>query len=783
MGDLPRLIATADGPEVADALLRLDERARRALVPALRALADSAPPPGAASPPSSDVESQCRRDGALRVAGAACLPRAAQIVSWLRAPRFRTELPGRTVTAVVEVLSAPGRPSLPAVANGLASRLRRGPDWPLTAAVLRAAEVPPPATPAVVAGWIRSLSSEVPRTLTARLAADPWLDDLLPSMFELPGLGSHLDDAWPPALLRLSAAGRIDRATLIRLVLHRLREGDKPAALRPMLEIHRLLDPTLAERVTHTADYLALLASPLPAASIGQEALRVLDDAGRLDPSSLAAASSTVLARPEKKLVRAQLAWLDAALARHPEAVAPLLGAVASGLSHPRVDLAEQALRTLTAHPGGRGLVRARLGSLDGDLRRQAGDALGLPAAPCAPSFAPAPKAYAPAPMPKPPSPSDLAALMSASLSPADLERLLAGLVAAPEAAAPLIPRLTARAPYDGPLGLLGVRVRELCAQFAAGDPPPVLLAFPSLSDGHVDPARVLFRLAAADADGWQPGPLDLAQALLRLPRRVDAGVTTAAARLSSPAGRRFATWLREGGLPDPAVTVTPVPGPPARRLATLPGLQLPSGPLPAPAPSSSLPEMAGWPMVLPGHREIVAAHVLPFLAPAADQDHHGGTGVLPALARAGGPFGPAMALCLAYGLAARYPRDRRPAVDALLHLSATGGLDAPLVARELGQLLTAGGIVLGRVVPALADAHRDGAPHVVWAIARTLVPVLLRMDRPPQATPDLLALATATAATTGSRADLPEVTTLAARPARTRLTTEAARLARTVAG
>jgi hypothetical protein len=56
-------------------------------------------------------------------------------------------------------------------------------------------------------------------------------------------------------------------------------------------------------------------------------------------------------------------------------------------------------------------------------------------------------------------------------------------------------------------------------------------------------------------------------------------------------------------------------------------------------------------------------------------------------------------------------------------------------------------------------------------------------MDRPPQATPDLLAVATAAAAATGARADLPEVTALAARAGRTRLAAEAARLARTIAG
>jgi hypothetical protein len=648
--------------------------------------------------------------------------------------------------------------------------------------------LPEVATVSIVTGWVRTLSGSGRRALTTRLADDPWLDHLLPAIFELPAIGACLDDTWPPALVRLAATGRIDRATLLRLVLRRLRDGDKPGALRSMLEIHRLLDPALGELEAHVSDYLALLGGPLAVASAGQQALRVLDDAGRLELSSLAAASSAVLGRPEKKLVRAQLSWLHARLSARPEAGAVLLPAAGAGLSNARVDLAERALRLLKAHPGGLGVVRSRLPSLDGDLRRQASDALGLTAAPCAPSFAPAPRPYAPGPMPRPAPPGDLAELMRSPLSPLDLERVLAGLVEAaafsPDAVAGLLPLLRGLAPCDGPLGLLGARVSELSAQFGSGRPPPFLLAYPSLADGHVDPARVVLRLAEADADGWQPGPFDLAQALLRLPRRIDTAVIRAAGRLSSPAGRRFAAWLREGGLPDPAVTVTAVPGPPARRLAAHPRLALPGGPLDPPAfPLTDRPDMTGWPMALPGHREIVAAHVQPFLAPAADQDHHGGTDMLPALARTEGPFGPAMALCLAYGLAARYDEDRRRAVDALLHLATTGGVDAPLVGRELGHLLTAGSVVLGRIVPALAEVQRDGAQHVVWTIARTLVPVLLRMDRPPRATPDLLSLAAASAAAFGARADLPEVTALAARPARTRLVTEATRLARTIAG
>lgn len=782
MGDLIRLIATADGPAVADALLRLAEPERRALVPRLRAI--EAP------------------DDALRVAGAACLPRAAQIVSWLRAPRFRAEVAGRTITAVVRVLGAPGRPSLPAVATGLATRLRRREiernEWALAAAVLRAADVPPPPTEAVVTGWIRELSSSVPRTLTARLAADPWLDRLLPEVFAIPGVGAALDDAWPPALLRLAASGRVDRAELIRLVLHRMTAGDRPKALRPVVELHRLLDPTLDERTGHLTDYLGMLGGPLPVASNALAALHTLDDAGRLDPPVLAAASATVLPRPEKKLVRAHLAWLDSAVARHPEAVGTLLEAAADGLANPAIDLAERALGLLTARPDGLGVLRTRFESLDGDLRRQAAAALGVAAAPCAPSFAPAPRPYAAQPMPTPiRTPADLAEALAILgrfplRHPIGLERVLAGMAAC---------GVPADLPEAG--GLLGARLRELVARR-----PPVLLATPARTDGHVNPARVLFRLVEAEADGWQPGPYDLAQALLRLPRRVDPSVVAAAGRLVSPAGRRFAAWLRTGGLPDPVVTVVAAPV----RYATFPpldpkGLDLPDGLLAAPprptcrvaaarqpgldtphpteaaceVTASRQPELgtpadiACWPMLLPGHREIIAARLQPYLG------HRAANELLPALARSGGPFGPAMALCLAHGLTDR--RDRRPAVDALLHLAATGGLDAGLIGRELGHLLAAGGVVLGRLVPALTEVTRAGAPHVVWAIAHTLVPALLRMDRPPQATPDLLAVAAAAAAATGARADLPEVTALAARAGRTRLGAEAARLARTIAG
>ncbi len=71
------------------------------------------------------------------------------------------------------------------------------------------------------------------------------------------------------------------------------------------------------------------------------------------------------------------------------------------------------------------------------------------------------------------------------------------------------------------------------------------------------------------------------------------------------------------------------------------------------------------------------------------------------------------------------------------------------------------------------------GAPAEVWAAARALVPAALGAS---SGGPDLLALATAAASAVGARESIPELDAVATRGGRTRLITEAARLARTLA-
>lgn len=836
-GDLTSLTA---------ALLAVDEQDRRALAGRLRLYTLPDRPRSLFDPALSYEEHQHRwraeerrwpyRQAALRVAGAACLPRATDVVAWLRSPRFWDPVPADAAEAVARVLQAPGRPSAAAVARGLAGRLRPAQvdrQWPIVSALLRATGQTPPATEATVRGWLRETG-----LAADRLAADPWTPMMLPHAFSVPRVGDELDGSGPAALVRLCTVGGYDRAIMLADCLGRLGEGDRPGALRPFVALHRMMEPTLDETARRAQQYIGLLSSPhSTVAAIGQETLRALDDAGRLETGAVAEATFAVLARTEKKLVRPQLAWLDAALKRKPDP--ELYAALLTGLGSPATDLAELTLTIAIRHlpaigAAGRELLADAAVLLDGDLRRRADAVLGDAApgpvpTPVIPS-APAPAA----PMPAPFGSVDEVAAAAAVLvrrgrefsDPVLLERLLDGLVrfartdrdALAAALRPVIPAHMGspvidllRAITDGhwtkrfpqyvermapPYWMLAGRVNELGRQIPY-TAPAGLLATPATVDGHVDPARVLALLRAAEADGLSPRPYDLSQALLRLPRTVDAAIADAAERLTTPAGRAFAAWLRDGGLPDPAVVIrqpcTHGPGcgctreDQRRTVVVTPAgetaLTVPPGLLDIDGGPSSLGDggAASWPMVLPNHREIIAAHLQPHLATAIADQRGGACAVLPVLARSGGPFGPAIALCLAHGLTAARPADRVAAVDAFLILAGRPDVDGGLVGRELAALFGTESLVLTRVVATLAEAMRAGAAPQVWDATRRLIPAVLAVTPAAPGTPDLLALAASAASAAKATATLPEVAAVAARGGRSRLVTEAARLVRTL--
>ncbi|GAA0895589.1 hypothetical protein GCM10009558_109340 [Virgisporangium aurantiacum] len=185
------------------------------------------------------------------------------------------------------------------------------------------------------------------------------------------------------------------------------------------------------------------------------------------------------------------------------------------------------------------------------------------------------------------------------------------------------------------------------------------------------------------------------------------------------------------------------------------------------------------WPAGLPGYRELVAAWMLPSIAGGAQfrQRPHETGPVLVDIAACTGAGGPALALALAYGLAAKHVTDRVAAVNALLALAGAGDLDAPATGRWIGVLAAAGMLTASRIERPLRDAAAVGARLTTWRILAAALPPLLAVPKPPAGTPDLLTLAAETAAATGVVLPVPGLAEVAARGGSSRLVTEARRL------
>jgi hypothetical protein len=380
-----------------------------------------------------------------------------------------------------------------------------------------------------------------------------------------------------------------------------------------------------------------------------------------------------------------------------------------------------------------------------------------------------------------------------------------------------------------GPRLALLYRLHEIAAGLGQPALPPLLVATPSAGGGQLDPGELVARLEQAAAAGWEPWERDLQQALLRLPRASDPAAADRVRRLPTPAGQRLFAWLRDGGMADPQVTrvvrtrrgrlrwsadgsrlvadevvgvfATVAPAGNSAQPGAFPA-SLPAArrPLPWRPPSQAallceLPrperwerwQLGGWercwPALLPSHRDVVAAQLLPWLADPFGGGRGGGQ-VLPMLAETDGPAGPGLTLALAYGLGARDLVDRAAAVDALLVLAGRHQLEGPALGVELAALASLGLLQVGRVVPGLRDAARAGATAEVWAIASAAIPGLVppAVPRPPRGVPDLLALAAEVAGAIGGGPPIPELTAISGGGGSSQLVTQSRRLQRLLA-
>ncbi|RCG20205.1 hypothetical protein DQ384_37510 [Sphaerisporangium album] len=328
-------------------------------------------------------------------------------------------------------------------------------------------------------------------------------------------------------------------------------------------------------------------------------------------------------------------------------------------------------------------------------------------------------------------------------------------------------------------------RFAEVLAALKSGMLPPVLLATPTWSDGTLDPDVLVSRLEECEAAQAAPLPADLGQALLRLPRGAHLEAAARAARLASEAGRTVARLLAAGGIPDPEVELRwgYIEGateyylderPPADSVHITLRSRLKFTPTGLDAVDELLTEPVGWTgevhggymtwwtSIMPSHREVVAAHMLPHLLYQWNRP-----GVYPAhaamLAPAGGPAGAATALIVAYFLA---QPDGGHGVQVLLTMAARGDLPAAELGVQLGLLIRWTWFKQRHILEALNNAAERGAHHEVWQVLRALVPARLPAagERPRGDLAGLVGFAVTVAQWTEARGEIPEVAAVAGR-------------------
>ena len=151
-----------------------------------------------------------------------------------------------------------------------------------------------------------------------RLRSDPGLLADFWALFRVEGAGLHYlltegcGDAWDAAITDLDTDPAL-RDALLDASLGALLRDFPARTLAWYLRIQRLLAPTPQEVAARAPQYLGVLVSP-PSTAVGwaQEALLGGVRAGLVDANALVAASPAVLARTEKKLLRAHLGLLAA---------------------------------------------------------------------------------------------------------------------------------------------------------------------------------------------------------------------------------------------------------------------------------------------------------------------------------------------------------------------------------------------------------------------------------------------------------------------------------------
>ncbi|MBB4915620.1 DUF7824 domain-containing protein [Streptosporangium saharense] len=314
------------------------------------------------------------------------------------------------------------------------------------------------------------------------------------------------------------------------------------------------------------------------------------------------------------------------------------------------------------------------------------------------------------------------------------------------------------------PHRLLLHRAAEVMLAVGENTLPPLLLATPTHDTGHVAAAELVRRMEVVEAAGARPLAADLQQALLRLPRDPDSEAAARAARLTSPAGAILAAWTR----PEAEVTFDRPreqgePGPTPVITAATTGLPLADLMFRASRRRDGDGHLDWWPSTLPSHREVAAAHLVPYALVGSWGTRTVRLEQARDLVRAEGPVGEAFSTVLARTLGD--PRTSE-AADVLVEAAARDGLPVAEIGSQAGVLVAAGRIKVADLTATLDTAARLGAHESVWRIAAAALPTLLPApgERSRTGLAGFVTLAATVAGWCGARGEIPEVRDLAAR-------------------
>lgn len=388
---------------------------------------------------------------ALHAAGAACETGAAAAATWIAATDMRWS--ASSPALLIHILGDRDTAWLADVTHRLAGRpASTDVPYELMAGLVRLSGCPVPTTDAYVRGWVEHIGNlrQLGNTLLDRLRKDPHLAELVYAVFETEDIGSPLEwtsaegpNSWVDALAQLTTEGVLDRKRTVDACVARLLRGGTTLDNRVFLRVLKALALTREEERERIADWLALASDAVSmVASHAQSVLGSLALDGELTPRRLAEMSDAVLFRPEKKLVRAQLALLGKALARDASAADEVLPALAQAFGHEDADVQERALKLVERHlkkvdsPEVRAELAAAADQLTPALRTRAVETLGAAPATAAAlvyeeTLPPAPEAarLAPAPESAVELAEEVGALMAAEGDVAAFERALDGLV------------------------------------------------------------------------------------------------------------------------------------------------------------------------------------------------------------------------------------------------------------------------------------------------------------------------------------------------------------------